>query len=165
MSYALNLAAKASDQGEVPVGAVLVRDNTVLGEGFNQPLSQNDPTAHAEIMAIRQAGQQVGNYRLLGSTLYVTLEPCPMCVGAMIHARIERLVFGAYDCKTGAAGSVFELLNDTRHNHQIIVEGGVLQQTCAEQLQAFFRTRRASQKAAKQAQASTQVPQNFTKAS
>jgi len=154
MRYAMQLAEKAWEQQEVPVGAVLVRGGIMLGEGYNQTLQQHDPSAHAEIMALRAAGRQVGNYRLPDSTLYVTLEPCAMCAGALVHARIGRVVFGAFDPKTGAAGSVFNLLSDERHNHQVTVQGGVLQSACAEQLQAFFRERRQQQKAAKAVSAS-----------
>ncbi len=151
MRHALRLAQKAADQGEVPVGAVLIRDNEILGEGWNQPISLHDPSAHAEMLAMRTAGLAAENYRLPGTTLYVTLEPCPMCAGAMIHARVERLVFGAFDPKTGAAGSVFNLLSDDRHNHQVEVTGGVLEEECAETLKAFFRARRQVQSAAKPA--------------
>ena len=142
MRYALTLAAKAAAQGEVPVGAVIIRDGEVLGEGWNQPITLHDPSAHAEMLAIRAAGVAAGNYRLPDTTLYVTLEPCPMCVGAMIHARIARVVFGAFDPKTGAAGSAFDLLTDQRHNHRVSVSGGVLSEECAETLRAFFRARR-----------------------
>lgn len=142
MRYALTLAAKAAAQGEVPVGAVIIRDGVVLGEGWNQPITLHDPSAHAEMLAMRAAGVAAGNYRLPDTTLYVTLEPCPMCVGAMIHARIARVVFGAFDPKTGAAGSAFDLLTDQRHNHRVSVSGGVLSEECAETLRAFFRTRR-----------------------
>ncbi len=148
MERALELARRAAAEGEVPVGAVLVRDGTVLGEGWNQPIAHHDPSAHAEIMAIRSAGVATGNYRLPGTTLYVTLEPCVMCVGAMLHARVDKLVFGAFDPKTGAAGSVFDLLKDPRHYHKVEVEGGVLQERCAGQLQAFFRERRLAKKQA-----------------
>ncbi|MBJ6611684.1 MAG: tRNA adenosine(34) deaminase TadA [Candidatus Thiothrix moscowensis] len=150
MRHALGLAQKAADQGEVPVGAVLVRDGEILGEGWNQPISLHDPSAHAEMLALRAGGIAAGNYRLPGSVLYVTLEPCPMCVGAMIHARVERVVFGAFDPKTGAAGSAFNLLGDERHNHRISVSGGVLEEACAEALRAFFRARRLAQSATKQ---------------
>jgi tRNA(adenine34) deaminase len=146
MRYALQLAQRAALQGEVPVGAVLVQDNQVLGEGWNQPISLNDPSAHAEMLAMRAAGQAAANYRLPNTTLYVTLEPCSMCAGAMIHARIARVVFGAYDPKTGAAGSLFSVLNDPRHNHQVQISGGVLAEECAEVLRAFFRERRLSAK-------------------
>lgn len=142
MRYALTLAAKAAAQGEVPVGAVIIRDGVVLGEGWNQPITLHDPSAHAEMLAMRAAGVAAGNYRLPDTTLYVTLEPCPMCVGAMIHARITRVVFGAFDPKTGAAGSAFDLLTDQRHNHRVSVSGGVLSEECAETLRAFFRARR-----------------------
>ena len=149
LQYTLQLAERAYQQGEVPVGAVLVRDNQILGEGWNQSISQHDATAHAEIMALRAAGVAAGNYRLPNTSLYVTLEPCVMCAGALLHARVERVVFGAYDLKTGAAGSVFDVLLDARHNHQVQLTGGVLQQACVAQLQAFFKERRLAQKAAK----------------
>ena len=142
MRYALQLAQQAALQGEVPVGAVLVQDDNILGEGWNQPISLNDPSAHAEMLAMRTAGQTTANYRLPNTTLYVTLEPCCMCAGAMIHARIARVVFGAYDPKTGAAGSLFSVLNDPRHNHQVQISGGVLAEECAELLRTFFRERR-----------------------
>lgn len=148
MQYALQLAQHAALQGEVPVGAVLVQENNILGEGWNQSISLNDPSAHAEILAIRAAGQVAHNYRLPGTTLYVTLEPCSMCAGAIIHARIERIVFGAYDPKTGAAGSLFSVLNDPRHNHQVQISGGVLAEECADILRTFFRERRLRAKQA-----------------
>lgn len=155
MRYALALASNAEAQGEVPVGAVLVRDNEVLGKGWNQSITLCDPSAHAEMLAMRMAGIKAQNYRLPNTTLYVTLEPCAMCAGAMIHARIQRVVFGAYDPKTGAAGSMFSLLNDERHNHQIEVVGGVLKEECAENLRTFFRKRRQQQSAAKQSRQET----------
>lgn len=142
MEYALTLAQSAEQQGEVPVGAVLVQDGEVLGDGFNAPISMNDPTAHAEIVAIRRAAQRRRNYRLPGSTLYVTLEPCPMCAGAIIYARIERVVFGAYDEKAGAAGSVTDLLTTRLFNHHCVVAGGVLREPCARILTEFFASRR-----------------------
>ena len=142
MQQALTLARWAAVQGEIPVGAVLVRDGVLLAEGWNQPVTCHDPSAHAELMALRAGGQVLHNYRLPGTTLYVTLEPCPMCAGAMIHARIDELVFGAFDPKTGAAGSAFDLLGDARHNHRITVTGGVLAADCAQVLQDFFRQRR-----------------------
>jgi tRNA(adenine34) deaminase len=151
LHYALQLAERAYQQGEVPVGAVLVRDNQILAEGWNQPISQHDPSAHAEIIALRNAGLAAQNYRLPNSTLYVSLEPCVMCAGAILHARVERVVFGAYDLKTGAAGSVFDVLLDQRHNHQVQITGGVLEAACVEQLQAFFKERRLAHKAAKAA--------------
>ncbi len=128
--------------GEVPVGAVVVFDGEVIGEGFNQPIGSDDPSAHAEIMALRAAGKCMQNYRLPGTTLYVTLEPCTMCAGAIIHARIERLVFAAADPRTGAAGSVYDVLADARHNHRVMVEGGLMAAESAAMLKAFFRARR-----------------------
>lgn len=140
---ALDLADRAEAEGEVPVGAVLVRDGVVIGEGWNHPIGAHDPTAHAEIAALRDAGRREGNYRLPESTLYVTLEPCPMCAGAIVHARVKRVVYGAQDPRAGAAGSVFDLLpSDARFNHAVSVEGGVLEQECAERLRSFFRKRR-----------------------
>lgn len=150
MRHALALAEKAYAAGEVPCGAVLVRDGQVIGEGWNQSISQHDASAHAEVMALRAAGAHEQNYRIPGSTLYVTLEPCPMCAGAMLHGRVERLVFGAYDSKTGAAGSVFDLVQDKRHYHTIAVTGGVLEAECVALIQAFFRERRAAKKVEKQ---------------
>lgn len=143
MRRALELAAIGEQAGEVPVGAVLVKDGEILGEGWNQPIGSNDPSAHAEIVALRDAAARLNNYRLTGTTLYVTLEPCPMCAGAIIHARVACVVYGTRDPKGGAAGSVFDLLpSDQRFNHRVEVEGGVLAEQCAEQLRAFFRTRR-----------------------
>ena len=144
MRHALELAKQAEQVGEVPVGAVLVKDDQLIAEGYNQPISSCDPTAHAEIVTLRKAGMEQNNYRLPGTTLYVTLEPCTMCAGAMIHARIERLVFAASDSKTGAAGSVFKLLNDHRHNHQINVEHGLFNSEASELLKTFFRKKRQS---------------------
>ena len=142
MQHALSLAKQAEKEGEVPVGAVIVRNGEIIAEGWNQPVQLHDPSAHAEMMAILQAAQQLGNYRLNQCTLYVTLEPCSMCVGAMIHARIERLVFGAFDPKTGAVKSVFRTLDDPRHNHSISWEGGVLADESSALLKAFFQARR-----------------------
>lgn len=142
MQQAFGLAEYAMSQQEVPVGAVVVLEDKVIGKGWNQPIANNDPSAHAEIMALRNAAKTIGNYRLLDATLYVTLEPCLMCVGAILHSRIKRLVFGAYDSKTGAAGTVFDVLTDTRHNHTVEVQGGVLEKQNAELLQTFFRQRR-----------------------
>ena len=142
MRRALGLAARARDEGEVPVGAVVVAEGEIIGEGWNRPIAASDPTAHAEIQALRAAAAALGQYRLPGITLYVTLEPCPMCAGAMVHARIARLVFGALDPKSGAAGSVFDLVRTERLNHRITTEGGVLSRECGELLQRFFRTRR-----------------------
>ena len=144
MRHALALADRAErEDDEVPVGAVLVSaDGDVLGEGWNRNIVEHDPTAHAEIVALRDAGRRIGNHRLLGSTLYVTLEPCAMCAMAMVHARIARLVFGAADPKTGAAGSVFDLLADARHNHRVSVQGGVLADEAGPRLTAYFRRKR-----------------------
>lgn len=144
MRRALELARTAAAHDEVPVGAVLVRDGVVLGEGWNRPIESHDPTAHAEIVALRAAGRAGQNYRLPGTTLYVTLEPCAMCVGAMVHARIERLVFGAFDPKTGAAGSVFNLLQAPEHNHRVAVTAGLLSEPCGALLTNFFRARRSN---------------------
>lgn len=151
MQYALNLAQKAEAQGEIPVGAVLVDQHThqILGEGWNQSIQTHDPSAHAEMLAIRQAGAKIQNYRLLNTTLYVTLEPCPMCAGLIVHSRIGRLVFGASDAKTGAAGSVFNLVNNDRLNHQVEIEAGVLAGQCSDMLSAFFKRRRLEKKQAK----------------
>jgi len=143
MRRALKLAARAADEGEVPVGAVLVKQGTVIGEGWNRPIAARDPTAHAEIQALRDAARRAGNYRLPATELYVTLEPCPMCAGAIVHARVERVVFGAADPKGGACGSVFELLpSDQRFNHRTDCVGGVLEAECAALLREFFRARR-----------------------
>jgi tRNA(adenine34) deaminase len=142
MRRALALAACAEAEGEVPVGAVLVADGRVLAETWNRCISLDDPTAHAELLALRAGGQALGNYRLPGATLYVTLEPCAMCAGAMVHARIARLVYGAADPRTGAAGSVFDLVRAPELNHQLQVEAAVLGPECSEMLQAFFRARR-----------------------
>ena len=143
MQQAIELARKAASEDEVPVGAVLVKDNQLISEGWNQPIQNNDPSAHAEMMALRHAGQFLQNYRLIDTTLYVTLEPCSMCVGAMIHGRIKRLVFGAFDNKTGAAGTVINLINDPVHNHKIEVQGGVLEPECKQVLQDFFKLKRS----------------------
>ena len=145
MQHALALARCAEADGEVPVGAVVVREGAVLGEGWNKPISASDPTAHAEIVALRAAARAVGNYRLPGSTLYVTLEPCLMCTGAMVHARVERLVFGAFDAKRGAAGSQFDVFSLPGLNHTVMSQGGVLETECARVLQEFFRRRRDAQ--------------------
>ena len=143
MERALELARHAETQGEVPVGAVLVLDEKIIGEGWNQPIRRHDPSAHAEIMALRHAGQYQQNYRLPDSTLYVTLEPCRMCAGAIVHARVGRVIFGASDPRTGAAGSAFDLLpSDARFNHRTEVSGGVMADECAELLRQFFSARR-----------------------
>lgn len=150
MRHALQLAERAEAAGEVPVGAVLVKDNQVIAEGWNLPITDNDPTAHAEIRCLQQAGKALQNYRLLDTTLYVTLEPCAMCAGAMVHSRIGRVVFGAFDAKTGAAGSVIDLLQQPQFNHQVQVTAGVLADECASQLSNFFKRRRQEQKSLKQ---------------
>ncbi len=143
MQQAVALARTAERHGEVPVGAVLVQGDMIVGEGWNQPVATHDATAHAEIIALRDAGSRLGNYRLPGTTLYVTLEPCPMCAGAIIHARVERVVYGASDPRTGAAGSVFDLLpSDSRFNHRTQAEAGILAEECAALLRRFFRARR-----------------------
>ena len=146
MRHALQLAKRAWEEGEVPVGAVLVHNNQVIGEGWNRPIGRHDPTAHAEIMALRQGGLVLQNYRLLDTTLYVTLEPCVMCSGAMIHSRIGTVVYGASDEKTGAAGSLLDVLRHPGMNHQVNVMGGVLAPACSEMLSEFFRMRRQQKK-------------------
>ncbi len=145
MQRALELAHKAEAVGEVPVGAVIVLNNELIAEGWNQPIRSSDPTAHAEIMALRAAGQRLENYRLLDAELYVTLEPCPMCVGAMLHARIKRVIYAATDPKTGALGGAYDLLNSVSHNHCFEVSKDVLAEQSREILQAFFRERRGKQ--------------------
>ncbi|GAB3333483.1 tRNA adenosine(34) deaminase TadA [Marilutibacter aestuarii] len=149
MRHALALATRAErEDDEIPVGAVLVSaEGEVLGEGWNRNITEHDPTAHAEIVAMRQAGLRLGNHRLIGSTLYVTLEPCAMCAMAMVHARVARVVYGASDPKTGAAGSVFDLLADPRHNHRIEVVGGVLGEEAGARLTAYFRAKRGKPRA------------------
>lgn len=144
MRAALDEARAAAEAGEVPIGAVAVHDGEIIVRGQNSVIRDNDPTAHAEIVALREAAQRLGNYRLNGVTLYVTLEPCAMCAGAMIHARIDRLVYAAPDPKAGAAGSVLEVLNHSRLNHQMRVEQGILAEESAELLRSFFRERRGS---------------------
>ena len=142
MQHALALAERAAAEDEVPVGAVIVREDEVVGEGWNRPICGNDPTAHAEIIAMRAAGVSLGNYRLGGCVLYATLEPCLMCAGAMVHARLDGLVFGATDPKAGAVGSKFQVLTDNGLNHQVAWQGGVLADQCSELLREFFRARR-----------------------
>jgi tRNA(adenine34) deaminase len=142
MQAALDLARQAAGIDEVPVGAVIVVGGEIVGRGFNQPISRHDPTAHAEIMALRDAARNLGNYRLPDSTLYVTLEPCVMCSGAIMHARVGRVVFGARDPKTGAAGSVINLYDEAKLNHHAEIEGGVLAAECAALLSSFFAARR-----------------------
>ncbi len=143
MLLALDQARLAADAGEVPVGAVLFVGEEFIATGQNRVLRDHDPTAHAEVVALRAAGQRLRNYRLLGATLYCTLEPCSMCAGAMIHARLERLVFGALDPKAGAAGSVLSVLNHPGLNHRMVLDGGVLAEPCGTVLRAFFQARRA----------------------
>jgi len=143
MAHALELARHADvSEGEVPVGAVLVLGGRIVGEGWNRNIVSSDPTAHAEVVALRDAGRRLGNYRFPGAALYVTLEPCAMCAGAIVHARIARVIFGARDPKTGAAGSVFDLLQHERHNHRVEVTEGVLAEEAAHLLKGFFRARR-----------------------
>lgn len=137
------MAGLAREADEVPVGAVLVQDGEIIGRGWNQPIRAHDPSAHAEIMALRDAATRLGNYRLPQTTLYVTLEPCVMCAGALMHARVGRIVFGARDPKTGAAGSVVNLFAETRLNHHAQIQGGVLEAECGAMLSEFFRARRA----------------------
>jgi len=147
MHLALELASQAQAVGEVPVGAVVVKDGEIIGRGYNAPILRNDPTAHAEIMALRDAAQNIGNYRLVGCELFVTLEPCLMCAGAIMHARIARLVYGASDPKTGACGSVANAFAEQRLNHHTGVKAGVLADECGFMLSEFFAMRRAQQKA------------------
>ena len=142
MREALALAAEAEALGEVPVGAVVVKDGEIIGRGFNRPVSSHDPTTHAEIVALRDASQRIKNYRLVDCELYVTLEPCMMCVGAMLHARLKRVVFGASDPKTGACGSVVNLPAEEKLNHHTMFEGGVLRDECSAMLKKFFQARR-----------------------
>jgi tRNA(adenine34) deaminase len=146
MTYAIELAERAAKQGEVPVGAVLVADDKIIGEGYNCPIGTCDPSAHAEVVALRHGAACLKNYRLNNSTLYVTLEPCIMCVGAIVHARVERLVFGAYDLKAGAVQSVFQMLDTHKLNHRVTYVGGLLSVQCGHLLTEFFRLRRASKK-------------------
>lgn len=161
MQAALAQAQNAQLVGEVPVGAVVVRDGEVIGTGFNQPIGSHDPTSHAEIIALRQAAQQTGNYRLPDCALYVTLEPCAMCVGAMLHARLRRVVFGAFDRKTGAAGSILNLFQESAINHHTEAIGGVMAAESVALLRAFFEERRlhrAQVEAGRAALASTRDP-------
>ena len=152
MTYALLLADKAEAVNEIPVGAVLIKDDKIIAEGFNLSIGDHDPCGHAEIRALREGGSEIQNYRLIDCTLYVNLEPCPMCAGAMVHARIKRLVYGAGDYKTGAAGSVFNLLGSEKLNHQVEVTGGVLAEQSATKISNFFKRRRKEKKALKKQQ-------------
>ena len=142
MLRALELARMAEAAGEVPVGAVIVKNGDIVGEGWNRPISTSDPTAHAEIVALRAAAQNLNTYRLLDTTLYVTLEPCAMCAGAMVHSRVRRLVYGATDPRAGAAGSVFNIVQHAALNHRVEVTGGVMADECSAQLRSFFVARR-----------------------
>ena len=151
MLYALSLADNAEAVGEIPVGAVLVKDNKIIAEGWNLSILEHNACAHAEIIAIGNAGKVLKNYRLIDCTLYVTLEPCPMCAGAIVHARIKRLVYGAGDYKTGAAGSVFDLVCNEKLNHQVEVTSGVYSEQCANKISDFFKRRRKEKKALKKA--------------
>ena len=142
MQYALQLAKKSEERDEVPVGAIIVYKNKIIGEGWNQPISSNNPTAHAEIMALQDAGEKIGNYRLLDSTMYVTLEPCVMCAGALVHARIAKLVYAVDDQKTGACGSVFNMVQAEELNHNTEIKKGVLEKECQALIKNFFKEKR-----------------------
>lgn len=142
MRKAIQLAWGAEGKGEVPVGAVIVRDSVLISEGYNCPIGSADPGAHAEMIALRAAGRTLNNYRLLGTTLYVTLEPCPMCAGALVHARVQRVVYGAADSRSGAAGSVMDILRTNTLNHRCEVTSGVLQRECADMIAGFFKQKR-----------------------
>lgn len=142
MQRAFELAKKAKEHDEVPVGAVIVYEGRIIGEGWNQPISSRDPTAHAEIIALRDAGNNVGNYRLPDATMYVTLEPCAMCAGAIVHARLAKLVFAAADPKTGACGSIFNLLQTEELNHKVDIDKGIMEDECRALIQAFFKEKR-----------------------
>ncbi len=146
MRHAISLAQQAAEEGEVPVGAVLIHAGEVIGQGWNRPIAEHDPSAHAEIMALRSGAATLRNYRMPGTTLYVTLEPCAMCSGAIIHARVARLVFGAWDEKAGAVRSVYDLISRPRLNHAVSWTSGVLEQECADLLRSFFRKRRLTRK-------------------
>ena len=142
MQHAFELAKKAKEHDEVPVGAVIVYEDRIIGEGWNQPISSHDPTAHAEIIALRDAGNNVGNYRLPDATMYVTLEPCAMCAGAIVHARLTKLVFAAADPKTGACGSIFNLLQTEELNHKVEIGKGIMEDECRALIQTFFKEKR-----------------------
>ncbi|PKF81059.1 tRNA adenosine(34) deaminase TadA [Vibrio sp. vnigr-6D03] len=149
MRRAIELAHQAELEGEVPVGAVLVKEGNVIAEGWNRSIGQHDATAHAEVQALRKAGSELENYRLLDTTLYVTLEPCPMCAGALLHSRVKRVVYGAPDLKAGAAGTVLNLFESQASYHYATIESGLLEQECREQLQSFFKRRRKEKKSVK----------------
>jgi tRNA(adenine34) deaminase len=142
MQHAINLAKQAALHNEVPVGAVLVLNNQIIGKGFNQPIKNNDPTAHAEIIALRQGADNLNNYRLLDTTLYITLEPCAMCAGAIIHSRVKRVVYGAFDPRAGGAGSVFSILQSDKLNHKVEICSDVMSKECGDILREFFKERR-----------------------
>ena len=142
MRAALKSAKKAWENGEVPVGAVLVKDDEIISTGKNSPITRNDPTAHAEIIALREGSEKLKNYRLIDTTLYVTMEPCTMCMGAIIHARIKKLVFGTFDPRAGAAGSLFDFTKENKFNHNVEVKSGILESECRELIQAFFKKKR-----------------------
>lgn len=146
MRQAMLLAEKAQAIGEVPVGAIIVVDSIIVGQGYNQSIALHDPSAHAEMLALREAARNLENYRVLDATLYVTLEPCPMCAGAMVHGRVKKIVFGAYDQKTGAAGTTMNLVQHASLNHKMEVTGGCLQEECGAQISAFFKQRRRQKK-------------------
>ena len=150
MMRALELADQAKSINEIPVGAVVVKDNQLIASGFNQSIIANDPSAHAEMLAIRQAGKVLNNYRLIGCKLYVTLEPCPMCAGLLVHSRLDEVIFGASDLKTGACGSVMNLAQHEKLNHKLNIRGGVLAELCGKKLSDFFKQRRAEIKKQKQ---------------
>ena len=145
MNAAINEAKLAMIENEIPVGSVLILNEKIISKAHNQPIGNNDPTAHAEMQVLRKAGKQIENYRLAGSTLYVTLEPCTMCFGAMVHARIERIVFGASDPKTGVCGSCINLNNESFFNHKISITGGILDKECSELVRLFFKSKRSKQ--------------------
>jgi len=151
MQRAFELAQLAESHDEIPVGAIVVHQGEIIGEGYNQSIMSNDPSAHAEMIAIRQAGKLLNNYRLLDCTLYVTLEPCPMCAGLLVHSRINRLVYATPDLKTGAAGSAFNLVANEQLNHQVDISSGVMAEECSQLLSNFFKRRRNEKKAAKKA--------------
>lgn len=144
MALAIEQAKQAQEVGEVPVGAILIQNNQLIVSAHNQPISNNDPTAHAEIQLLRAAGKQLNNYRLSNTTLYATLEPCAMCLGAIVHARVSRIVFGAYDQKSGVCGSCIDLPNSQCFNHSMSIQGGILADQCKELLQQFFKSRRTN---------------------
>jgi len=142
MQHAIELAKRAEQEGEVPVGAVIVKDDTIIAEGWNRPIAAHDPTAHAEIQVIRAASEKLGNYRIPDTTLYVTLEPCLMCMGAITHARIKRVVYGATDPRAGAVESIYTITDDRKLNHHVDIEGGLMAEQCGQLLKDFFRQRR-----------------------